>query len=104
MDDHASVVRTARIIMDGFQFVHPPEHPRAGQVIEFPVHVPGSYSLRFAVEEYFMLFQADIDEDGRATLRLLDYRVPPRILHVDPHAEAHAAMDRMWRRLLEDPE
>lgn len=66
----------ASIAIGGVPLVYPLGHPFAGEVIEFPVTVPGRYSLEFRVASYFMRFHVDIDEDGRARLRLLEKSLP----------------------------
>jgi len=67
---------TACIQIGGAPLVHPPEHPCPGEVIEFPVSVPGCYSLEFRAAPYFMRYHVDIAEDGRARLRLVEQSLP----------------------------
>jgi len=62
----------ACVAIGGTPLVHPPGHPRAGEVVEFPITVPGCYSLEFSAGPYFMRYDVDIDEDGRARLRLVE--------------------------------
>jgi hypothetical protein len=66
----------ASIAVGGVPLMYPRGHPLAGQIIEFPVTVPGCYFLEFRVAPYFMRFHLDIDEDGRARLRLVEKSLP----------------------------
>jgi len=55
--------------------VHPPGHPREGEVVEFPVAVPGAYEMTISVNDVpsrWARFHVDVDEDGRARLRLVE--------------------------------
>ncbi len=67
---------TACIRIGGVPLVHPQGHPRAGEVVEFSVAVPGCYSLEFRAATYFVRYHVDIDEDGRARLRLVEKSLP----------------------------
>ena len=66
----------ACVAIGGTPLVHPPGHPRAGEVVEFPVAVPGRYFLEFRGAPYFMRYHVDIDEDGSARLRLVEKSLP----------------------------
>ncbi len=68
-------VRTC-VAVSGVPLVHPEGHPRAGQVVEFDLPVPGYYFLEFSVASSFVRFSVDVDEDGRARLVLVDKHVP----------------------------
>jgi hypothetical protein len=63
--------------------VYPPGHPRAGEVIEFSIGVPGRYSLELEcsarpphLARYYVRYHVDIDEDGRPWLRLTEKSFP----------------------------
>ncbi len=67
---------TACIRIGGVPLVHPPGHSRAGEIVEFSVAVPGRYSLEFRAAPYFVRYHVDLDEDGRARLRLVEKSLP----------------------------
>lgn len=66
----------ACVAIAGVPVVHPAGHPRAGEVVEFDIRIPGAYDVEFHISSYSVRFAVDIDEDGRARMRLLEESGP----------------------------
>ena len=99
---------TACIRIGGVPLVHPQGHPRAGEVIEFPVPVPIAFSLTIQVRPYRVTFNVDVDAQGRARMVLVDRasRFPPTFtlearMVPPPHPHAYR---RLWDALLDEAE
>jgi hypothetical protein len=51
--------------------VHPPSHPNAGEVVKFPIRVPGAYTLTFGRPPRCVEFDIVVDANLRAKVTLV---------------------------------
>ena len=71
--------RLACVAVGGLPFVHPPGHPLAGDVVEFRLWIPGSYEMMISAKDdpsRWTRFYVDVDEDGRARVRIVEGSFP----------------------------
>ena len=74
--------------------MHPQGHPRAGEVVEFPVAVPGNYFLEFRVAPHFVRFEVDVEEDGK-------YRMVVVARHFPKFSDPRAQLSPPVRKFLD---
>ena len=95
----------ACVTIGGAPLVHPPGHPHAGEVVEFPLRVPGRYELTIGVDDdapswcWWMRFRVEVHEDGRYRIDLVDQHLPAEYDPVRKFLDVVAAL--MARDVLE---
>lgn len=78
----------ASIVVGGRPFVFPVGHPRAGEVVEFPIR-PGAYEVVVSAGPHYRArFAVEVNEDGRSRIGLLERTGRP-----DPAAFGLSALE-----------
>ena len=69
----------ACVTLFGVPLVHPAGHPRAGEVAQFAVRIPGTYHMTIRVPDVpscWAKFRVDVDEYSRSRFRLVEHHYP----------------------------